>query len=313
MSEAISASCSAGSVGSPTSSMSLSDTLPRAKLRPLLATPAPTLATPPTCVPSTRPSPSTSLFWCCDRFVADALPVASAPPVPMWPVPSETFDASPALCAVTGPIAVSWVSHAVAGGDQGVLVEVAVVLGEVADRGVEAAVGDADAGVGDAADLGARCTAPNPSTVLSVPWPKNVLDTLPWPWAPPVRMVPRPSEALDAVPLLSAVTGPITKPTAASSLFDRISASCSRLAPSLPALSETLPTAQVQAAVGHAEAGVDHAADLRVEGEAEAVDVPVGVLREVGGRRVAGGLRRRRCGCPRCRRRRSPPSRRWPR
>ena len=48
---------------------------------------------------------------------------------------------------------------------------------------------------------------------------------------------------------------------------------------------------RVEAAVGDSDTEVGDAADLRAEHEAEPVDVVVLVLRQVGGRRVAGGQR----------------------
>ena len=68
--------------------------------------------------------------------------------------------------------------------------------------------------------------APRPDTVVSAPWPKNVLDTLPWAWAWPVLITAVPSEVLAAVPWLAAVTGPMaSRSPSLAPLFDTMSAS----------------------------------------------------------------------------------------
>ena len=269
------------------------DSLPVASLRPLLAMPTPRLATPAAWVPTIRPSCFTSLVWCWVTVVADTLPLARAPPVPTLAVPSEVFLASPELLAVTEPRPVRLTGPPVlAESTLAIWPSVVLLLDVLPVASLRPLLATPSPTLATPATwvLSAK---PRVSMVPPWTWSSAVVDTLPWAWAPPVRMVALPSDVLAAVPALAASSGPAAvTSTGPAVLFEPTLAVWASPAPaSLPGVGGLVAGGLVEAAVGHARPGVEHAAHLGVEDQPQALDVAVLALEEVRGRGVAGGVR----------------------
>ena len=244
--------------------------------------------------------------------VDDTLPLATASPVQTQASPSEAVrrlagvgrrdraeDRSPSGRR----------RRALSATELGVLVSVAWLCGDVADGGVDAAVGDADADVGHAADLGADDEAEVRRPCRSGPAVRLVAEALPVARAPPVLTLAVPSELLLASPELEAVTAPTAVMSIVAAVVVRADAgrpgraSARWFGPEQSSWPEALPTATLRPLLATPTPTLATPATWVPITRPSAVDGAVGVLAEVGGGHVALALGAAGDDVGRCRRR----------